>query len=617
MTEKNGPALLSPEFLKNISRESGVYLMKDKAGAVLYVGKARDLRKRLASYVRYLKERQTKTGMLLAHAARIDTIITNTEKEAFILEASLIKKYRPKYNVILRDDKNYPLLKVTVDEEWPRLLMTRRRTGDKARYFGPFAAAGAMWETMDYLHKMFPLRRCKGRELKQRDRPCLNYQLGLCQAPCAGKADPEKYREAVRQILLVLEGKNRQLMAELEEKMGQAAAELRFEEAALYRDRLEALRHTLEKQIMVAPHFRDQDVFGFAREGMAVAVAVLFVRHGAVNGIRTYYLPDPVGLDQEVLTETIKRFYGEEQPIPREILLPFIPEDRELLAEWLGERSGAGIDLKVPVRGDALHLLQVAQANALQAHADRERQEKAWENLAGQLKETLQLARAPKRIECLDISNISGEQAVGALVSFADGKPEKSRYRHYKIRLSQGPDDYAMMREVLERRLAKGRAAAGDLPDLLLLDGGKGQLNVAVAVARDLGLQLDLAGLAKERVEEGEKIYRPGRKNPILLGRTSPLLLFLMQIRDEAHRYGITFHRSWRRRQTLGSTLDLIAGVGPARKKALLKSLGSLKRVREASVEELASVGSIGPELAAQIWRHLHEKDPGAQEGRE
>jgi excinuclease ABC subunit C len=599
---------LSPAFLRQVPHAPGVYLMENRAGQVLYVGKARDLRKRLASYVRFLEERHTKTGVLLSHAVRIETIITNSEKEAFILEASLIKKHRPKYNILLRDDKSYPLIKVTVQEEWPRLLMTRRRAKDGARYFGPFASAGAMWETIEYLNGLFPLRRCKGKELRNRERPCLNYQLGLCQAPCAGKAGPERYREAVAGVLLVLEGRNRQLVGELEAKMARAAEEQRYEEAALYRDRLQALRQTLEKQTMVAPHFRDQDVFGFAREGAAVAVSVLFVRHGVVNGVSSYYLSEPLGGDQEVLTEVVKRFYGEERPVPGEVLLPFAAEDEELLGEWLSEQSGRRVALKVPQRGDRVHLLQMAQSNAVQVHADRDKREQAWESLAGQLQQALHLERPPERIECLDISNISGEQAVGSLVSFRAGEKEKERYRHYKIRLTQGPDDYAMMREVLERRLAKGREA-GDLPGLLLLDGGKGQLNVAVAVVRDLGLEngIELASIAKERDEGGEKLFRPGRKNPILLARHAPVLLYLMRIRDEAHRYGITFHRRWRGKQTLASVLDEVPGIGPARKKALLKSLGSLKRVRAASVEELARVAGIGPELAAQLWRQLRE----------
>ncbi|MDA8163525.1 MAG: excinuclease ABC subunit UvrC, partial [Desulfobacteraceae bacterium] len=413
---------------------------------------------------------------------------------------------------------------------------------------------------------------------------------------------------AVAGMLMVLEGRNRQLMGELEEKMNRAAGELRYEEAALYRDRLQALRQTLEKQTMVAPHFRDQDVFGFAREGAAVAVSVLFVRHGVVNGVSTYCLPDPLGDDPEVLTEVVKRFYGGERPVPGEVLLPFAAEDQDLLGEWLSELSGRRVDLKVPQRGDRVHLLQMAQSNAAQVHADREKREQAWEALGGQLQQVLLLKQAPERIECLDISNISGEQAVGSLVSFRAGEKETSRYRHFKIRLTQGPDDYAMMREVLYRRLAKGREE-GDLPDLLLLDGGKGQLNVAVAVVRDLGLEgaIELASIAKEREEEGEKLFRPGRKNPILLPRHAPVLLYLMRIRDEAHRYGITFHRRWRGKRTLASVLDEVPGIGPARKKALLQTLGSLKRVQAASVEELAEVDGIGPELAAQLWRRLHE----------
>lgn len=604
----SGQAVLTADFLRTVAHHPGVYLMKDAEGMILYVGKARDLRKRLSSYARYSPDQHTKTAVMLAKVAGVETILTNTEKEALILEASLIKEHRPRYNVILRDDKSYPLIKVTVNETWPRLIMTRRRSRDGARYFGPFSSSSAMWETIKYLTGLFPLRRCKGRELVQRDRPCLNYQLGRCLAPCAGKVDQQKYQEQVRNILLILEGRNRQVLRELEGQMAAASDDLRFEEAALYRDRIRALRKTFEKQLMVSSHRLDQDIFSLVRQGGAVVIAVVFVRHGVVNGSRTFFLADPIGDDAEILSEALKRYYGDEEFLPHEVLLPLPVEDMDVLADWLTERRGGKVQLFVPQRGDKRKLLQMAAANAAQVFADRDKKARSWQGLASALQHSLRLVRTPERIECLDISNIGGELAVGALVCFVQGEKQKTRYRHYKIRTASGPDDYGMMAEVLERRLARGRKE-GDLPDLLLVDGGKGQLNVARAVVADLGIadRVDLAGIAKERDGEGEKLYRPARKNPIILPRHAPVLLFLMRVRDEAHRYGITFHRKWRRKKMLSSKLDHLPGIGAVRRKALLKSLGSMQHIEQASVDELAAVPGIGRQLAEQVWHHLHD----------
>ncbi len=607
-------AVINADFLRTVARRPGVYLMKDRAGRIIYVGKALDLRKRLASYRRSAVAAQGgKTAVMLNRVRSVDTIITGTEKEALILEAELIKKHKPRYNITLRDDKNYPLIKVTINEKWPRVMMSRRRLKDGARYFGPFSSAAAMWETLNYLNLAFPLRRCAGKTLKKRRRSCLNYQMGRCPAPCTGQADSEKYGEMVRNVLMILEGRRQQLCREIEDKMKTAAAALEFEEAALWRDRLAALRRTLEKQVVVANRLADQDIFGFCRQGMAVAVAIVFVRRGVVNGQRTFFLAEPVGDDAQVLAEVIQRYYGNEQPAPREIMLPFAVPGREALSGWLGDLRGGRVLLKVPRRGAALALLRMAAANARQIHSDLDKKARAWESLAANIHAALRLTRLPGRIECLDISNIGGAQAVGSLVCFQDGEKEKSAYRHYKIRDIQGPDDYGMMAEVLTRRFNnkdKIVEFAKFLPSLLVLDGGKGQLNIAVKILSDLGLRdvVELVAIAKEKeTGQGEKLYRPGRKNPIVLPRHSPVLLFFMQIRDEAHRYGITFHRKWRQKATLQSQLDNIPGVGPVRKKALLKSLGSFRKIMAASADTLASVAGIGPELADHIWRYLHE----------
>jgi len=604
MDRKRKTHIITKELLASVPDRPGVYLMLDRSGRVIYAGKARNLRKRLAAYSQDRGTAYTKTSVMLAKVDRVETILTNTEKEALILEASLIKKHKPRYNIVLRDDKNYPLIKVTVDDEWPRVVMTRRRKKDGARYFGPYSSAGAMWETLKYLNSQFPLRRCKTRKLNPRKRPCLNYQMNRCLAPCAGMADRDVYRQNVDKILMVLGGKGRALIRELEKRMHQAADKLQFEEAAQCRDQIASLKKTLEKQVITSSQELDQDVFGLAREGAAVAIAVLFVRNGVVSGQQLFYFPEPLDSDPEILAESVRQFYSEDRPIPDEIILPHDLDDRQLISEWLTDLKPGKVTIKVPKVGVRAELMRMARANAGQVHRDREKQSQTWERLALSASTSLRLQFLPNRIECLDISNIGGNQAVGALVCYKNGGKEKSQYRRYSIRTVPGPDDYRMMKEVLERRF-KGDQ---ELPDLLMLDGGKGQLNIAVKVLDELGMgqAVDLVAIAKERDEEGEKLYRPGRKNPILLAVHSPVLLLFKQIRDEAHRFAITYHRKVRRREMFASQLDGIPGIGPARKRALLKNIGSVKQIVTASEQTLAEVAGIGPDLAVLVYKHFH-----------
>jgi len=419
-----------------------------------------------------------------------------------------------------------------------------------------------------------------------------------------GKVDAGLYQEMVRDVLMVLEGRNRELAQKLKEKMSLAVSRLQFEEAALYRDQLRALEETLEKQIVAGEGALELDVFGFVRQGPSVAISIMTVRHGRVLGQQVFFLAEPVGEDAEVLAEGVKRYYEEADFIPRELLFPLLPDDHQLLSEWLSERKKQKVAFKVPVRGDKTRLIDMAQANAGQVFSEKDKKEKSWDVLAASLMETLHLQRRPDRIECLDISNISGQQAVGSLVCFEKGEKSGKRYRHYKIKTVPGPDDYRMMAEVLERRFTRG-VDEGGLPDLLMLDGGKGQLHVAIDMVRRFALEdrIELLGIAKEKGQEGEKLFRPGRKNPILLPRHSPLLLFLMRIRDESHRYGITFHRKLRHKSAFSSEIDKIPGVGSMRKKKLLQVFGSLAKLRNASIVELAAVSGIGPDLAEAIAR--------------
>ncbi|MBW2328379.1 MAG: excinuclease ABC subunit UvrC [Deltaproteobacteria bacterium] len=597
---------LSSEFLKTVSHGPGVYQMLGRK-EVLYVGKARDLRKRLAQYAHYSGSAHSKTAVMLSHVRRVETILTTTEKEALILEASLIKKHRPRYNVILRDDKNYPLIKVTTREQWPRLLVTRRRLRDGNRYFGPYSSTSAMRASLKLLFSMFPLRRCK--TVRDRDRPCLNFQMKRCLAPCVGLVDRTTYQTMVEEILFILEGKSRQVIDRLTDKMQTAAKELKFERAALYRDQIKGLSKTLEHQIVVADHQMDQDVFGLAREGASVGIAILFVRSGMISGAQTFFITDPIGEDDRILRETIIQYYSSQRQPPRELLLPLAPEDGELVRDRLSELREAPVKLVIPQRGKRMQIMQMASNNAGQIFAKRSRKRKSWDTLATSLYDKLKLRNKPYTIECLDISNLAGKQAVGSLVCFVEGEKEKSRFRHYRIRLKDEPDDYAMMDEVLRRRMETGLNKE-NLPDMLLLDGGKGQLNIAVNVLAEFDLleRIDLVAIAKEKQEEGEKLFRPGRKNPILLPAHSPALLYLMRIRDESHRFGITFHRRLRNKETLHSKLDNLQGVGKKRKKLMLKTLGSYKRIMKATADELTTVPGIGSKLAESIYSQLHKK---------
>ncbi|MDD2466697.1 MAG: excinuclease ABC subunit UvrC [Desulfobulbus sp.] len=595
---------LSADFLTTVSHGPGVYQMLGKK-QVLYVGKARDLRKRLAQYAHYNGSAHSKTAVMLSHVQRVETILTTTEKEALILEASLIKQHRPRYNVILRDDKNYPMIKVTIREPWPRVVVTRKRLRDGNRYFGPYSSTTAMRATLALLYTQFPLRRCK--IMRERTRPCLNYQMGRCLAPCAGKVDSAEYQQMVRDVLLILEGKVSEVVKELTAKMEQAAEQLAFEKAALYRDQIRGLTKTTEHQAIVADHHLDQDIFGIHRQDAAVGIALLFVRGGMITGAQNFFLADPIGEDDSLLSQTILQFYSSERQPPRELLLPFALEDRELIAERLGELREGPVSLLAPQRGKRMQLMQMATANAAQIFSEKAKKEQSWEALATSLMSKLRLVNRPDTIECLDISNLLGKQAVGSLVCFVLGDKEVKLFRHYRIRSQDTPDDYAMMREVLERRMSKG-LEEDRLPDMLLIDGGKGQLQVAMDVLGNFDLlgRVDLVAIAKEKAEEGEKLFRPGRKNPILLPAHSPVLLYLMRIRDESHRFGITFHRKLRGKDQLRSQLDAIEGIGPKRKQLLLQHLGSLKRIIEARIEDLAQVPGIGAELARQIYNQLH-----------
>jgi len=603
------------ERLAAVPARPGVYLLKDGHGKVIYVGKAANLRNRVRSYLRGGDER-SQVRFLVERLADFETLVTANDKEALILENNLIKQYRPRYNIRLKDDKSYVSVKVTVKDPWPRVLVTRRIVKDGGRYFGPFASASAVRETLDTIRKVFPLRTCSDPVFRNRSRPCIEYDIKRCLAPCVLAVDRSVYEEHLREAMLLLEGRNSEVARELRRRMEAAAAEERFEVAARLRDQLQAIETTQERQQVVEHWGANQDVFGLYREGGAIEVQVLFVRQGKLVSNQSYSFDDWEFSDDEVMEAVLTQFYQATQhDVPDEILLPVAISDAEVRADYLGERRGKKVAVLVPQRGDKLRLVGMAHENAQQNFVARRDAGAQAARMATELRARLHLRDAPKRIECLDIATFQGRETVGSIVAFDEGAPAKAGYRHYRIRTVEGTDDFAAVAEVIRRRFRDAREHGG-LPDLLVIDGGLGQLGAARAVLEELGIaDLEVVGLAKERVERDptardiqrrpERVFLPGRKNPVVLKPNSTALFLLQRVRDEAHRFANTYHQKLRDRARLASPLDDIPGVGPRRRRALLRRFGSLRRVAAASAEELATVPGITLTLAAQIKEQL------------
>jgi excinuclease ABC subunit C len=613
------------ERLSRIPAEPGVYLLRDKSRKVIYVGKAKSLRSRVRMYFRGGDER-LQLPYLVSRVADIETLVTRNEKEALILENNLIKQYKPRYNIRLKDDKSYVSVKVTIDEEWPRVLVTRKILRDKGRYFGPFHSASAVRDSLDAIRKVFPLRTCSDTVFRNRSRPCLEYQIKRCPGPCCLPVDREDYRRALKSAMLLLEGKNDELVQELCARMEEAAESLRFEEAARLRDQIRALEKTAEPQEMVSHFGIDQDVFGLYREGGFIEIQVLTIRRGKLTGSHAYGLDDREFPDEEVLGEVLGQYYGGGRYLPDEVLVPVDLEDAEVRASYWTELKGKKVEVFRPQRGDKVRLLEMAAENARQSFAARRNDEDRRTKMIEELRRRLDLRSAPKRVECFDISNLQGGQIVGSMVTFDEGEPDKNRYRRYRVKSVAGQDDFASLYEVLKRRYSRARVE-NDLPDLLVIDGGKGQLAVASAVLGELGVnELDLVALAKDRVASDarsaeirrseERVFVPNRKNPIVLPRNSTALFLLQRVRDEAHRFAITFHRELRRRERFRSLLDDVPGIGPQRRRRLLKHFGSLRRLATADAAEVAAVAGIGPERARDLLerlRPLEESPRGAR----
>jgi len=605
----------------------GIYMFKDAAGAILYIGKARDLRKRIGNYFRGGDAVDVKTRIMLGRAADLEYAVTTSEKDALLLEASLIKKHRPRYNVVLRDDKNYLSIRIDPRDIYPRLDIVRRFQKDGALYFGPYTSARAARDTLKYLHQLFPLRLCKGKKLIPRERPCLNYSMGRCLAVCADKVSREDYMKMVEEVVLFLQGKTDVLQRQLKQRMQEAAETLQFELAAFYRDRLQNVAATIEKQHIVSDRFHDQDVLGIYQEEERAELVVLFIRQGVHSGQRQFDLKEAKGDRHELISAFVQQYYYQGAFIPDEVLVPVSLDSETVLSEWLSEMKGKKVRIWAAKRGDRKHLLDMAQANAREGLISRRRWQRRDMALIDGLQRLLKLPRTPARIACVDISNIQGQHAVGAVVVFEQGRPDKDSYRRYRIKLKSEPDDPAMMAEVIGRLIENDRELSASL-DLLLLDGGKSQLNRIARLLEEVGISepLPVASIAKEREsdigEKGkglyEKIYLPGRKNPLFLHRYPDILRMLQRIRDEAHRFAITHYQNVHRTSLLTSALDGIPGIGPGRRQMLLQYFGSLDAIQAASALDLESAG-LPPQVAQSVIRVLSEVESraslGGQEG--
>ncbi len=606
--------------LKKFPAAAGVYLMKGSQDEVLYVGKAKHLRNRLRGYFSATGDGRAHIRFLMNRVAAIDTIVTDTEKEALLLENTLIKKYRPRYNINLRDDKTYVSLRIDLREEFPTLQLVRRVKKDGARYFGPYSSAVAVRETLKLIYRIFPLRHYPLETCRRRDRPCLYHQIDQCSAPCHGLIGHSEYRVLVDGAVALLAGREKEVVTLLQQRMSTAAEQLDFEQAARLRDQLQAIEQTVEQQKVAEAGGGDQDVVGLHREGGEVELAILFVREGKVIGRRSYSLEWRLAED-ELLSSFLQEFYSREVFVPDRLLLPLAVEDAETLADWLSERKGKKVHLLVPQRGGGRQLVEMARRNAEEAYREKGSRREARHQVLRDIATRLQLRRLPQRIECFDVSNVQGRFSVASMAVLSDGEPDKGAYRHFRIRTVAGSDDYASLYEVLKRRLTRGMEEEM-LPDFILIDGGKGQLAVLSAVLDELALsdRIDAVGMAKSRVRSNvrgkaversaERFFLLGRKNPVVLRQGSPALFMLERLRDEAHRFAITYHRKLRRQSTLRSALEDIPGVGAQRRKALLRHFGSLKKIKQATLQQLEEMPGLPKNLAERIFATFHREGP-------
>jgi len=599
------------EKLSLISSKPGIYIMKDVKGKVIYVGKAKNLKKRVSSYFLKQGKHDLKTEVLVGKIVDFDTIITASEHEALILESNLIKKYKPKYNIILKDGKQYPSIKIDIKNRFPSVSIVRKIKKDGSLFFGPFTSNLAVRNTIKIINKTFMLRKCKSGTFSNRTRPCLNYQIKACLAPCCNNISQKEYDENVNEVILFLKGKTKYLVRRIEKNMMQEAEKQNYEEAAKFRDKLFAVKKILEKQVAITTDFVDRDIIATAGNFDCFIITVLFVRSGVLLGTAHFEFSDVIDDVAKQISTFIRQYYEKNHFIPKEILVPCFLPDGENIEFLLSSRKKRKVRILFPERGEKRRLIEMGEKNAEKEYHERISTNASIESLLKRLQLKLKLKTVPIRIECFDNSNISGTSPVAAMVVFENGKPDKSSYRKYKIKTVKYQDDYAYMSEVLLRRYSKSNKEQ-KWPDLLIVDGGKGQLNIAISILKQLNIEncFEVIGIAKMDSFAGEtedKIYKPGRSNPINLDKDGTVLKYLMRIRDEAHRSAITFHRDKRGKTAIASQLDSIPGIGVRRKQILFKHFGSVDNMKKASISDIASLPNMNHNIAKVFVNHLNE----------
>lgn len=595
----------------NLPLAPGIYIMKDASGKPIYIGKAKSIRSRVSSYFQESAAHSWKTSAMVRHVADIEFIITKNEMEALILESNFIKKHQPKYNVLLKDDKHYPYFRVTTFESFPRLEIVRKVKKDGGTYFGPYAMASEAKKILRLIHKIFPIRQCRDfLDGSKKRRPCLNYQMGRCLGPCSGEVSREEYGKSIREVILFLKGRNNELADLLKDEMNQASQKLDFEKAALRRDQIAAIHNIMEKQVTEFSSQEDLDVLGSFTKDRTTRMQVLSVRAGKMMAQRGYSLHHAEPADPgEILASFLKQYYGATIFIPQEIIAGEEVQDKDLIEEWLSERKGKRVTVSVPMRGRKRSLVGMAEENARMGYVKAMQDQESKENILAETQRLLSLKKIPRRIDAFDISTTFGASSVGGMVSFVDGKPDKSKYRRFSIKEVAGIDDYAMIDETLARRYQNAQKEGGPLPDLVLIDGGKGHLNRAIQAMKRLGLEeVELVSIAKGKArnnEETDEIFRPGDPNPIASTPRHPGRRFLQTVRDEVHRFSITAHRKLRQKKSKYSVLDGVPGIGPKRRVALMKRFKGLEAMEKADIGELQSVPGITEALAQRIKEAL------------
>lgn len=606
------------EELKKLPGKPGVYIMHDEKDAIIYVGKAISLKNRVRQYFQSSRNKGVKIEQMVTHISRFEYIVTDSELEALVLECNLIKEHRPKYNTMLMDDKTYPFIKVTVEEPYPRVMMARRMVKDKAKYFGPYTSAGAVKDTIELIRKLYHIRSCNRNLPKDigKERPCLNYHIHQCEAPCQGYISRETYRESIQEVLHFLNGNYDPILKELEDKMQAASEALEFEKAIEYRELLSSVQQIAQKQKITDTAGDDRDILAAALEGEDAVVQVFFIRGGRLIGRDHFYLKvakeDTSG---EILSSFVKQFYAGTPYIPAELMLPEEIEDQELVEEWLTKKRGHRVHLKVPKKGTKEKLVELAQKNAeMVLKNDKERLKREEGRTIGAVRELEKILglQGIVRMEAYDISNTSGFNSVGSMVVYEKGKPKRNDYRKFRIKNVQGPDDYASMEEVLTRRFEhgllereeKGEGGFSSFPDLLLMDGGKGQVNIALQVLDKLHLNIPVCGMVKDDNHRTRGLYYQNQELPI--DRNSECFRLITRIQDEAHRFAITFHRQLRSKGQVHSILDDIPGIGPARRKDLMRNFENIEAIRNATVEELKELPSMNEKSAQEVYKFFH-----------